>query len=510
MIVSVTPKPKLSNATWAALPGSIVRPTYDRSAVGVGIIHFGVGAFHRAHQAVYTDDVLETGDLRWGIGGVALRRPDMRNTLSPQDGLYTLAVRHHDGTERLRIVGSIKRMLFAPDSPARIVEALALPSVAIVSLTVTEKGYCRNPLTGELDAGHPDIVHDLASPYSPRSAVGLLAAATAARRMRGLKPLTLLSCDNLNGNGRALRKVLSAYLQLVFPGMVSYSEDMVACPNTVVDRIVPEASDSDRQRVTRALGVVDQAPVITEEYTQWVIEDRFSAERPAWEAVGARLVADTRPFETLKLRLINGTHSAIAYLGYLGGYETIAEALGDGSILRFARRLMEDTAVTLGQSPAGIDVDDYGASILGRFASRGLRHPTRQVAMDGSQKLPERLLATAYDRLSRGLDADRHALVVAAWMRYVAGTDEQGRPIDVRDPLVVELTRSVKDAGSDRRKLAAVLLDEERIFDRRLACHPGFREAVSFALETLWIRGSRATAAAYAGGNRQSPRSEAP
>lgn len=492
--------PLLSNATLTRLRNAVTRPAYDRSAVRVGIVHLGVGAFHRAHQAVYTDDVLAGGDLRWGICGVSLRRPKMRDALSAQDGLYTLAIRSDRQPDRLRVIGSLTKMLFAPASPFDVVQELARPSVAIVTLTVTEKGYCRNASTGELDDRHPDIAHDLANPVSPRSSIGLLAAAISARQARGVKPLALLSCDNLSGNGKGLRQGLSTYIRQVFPHLESYFDSEVACPNSVVDRIAPEVSDVDRAVIATTLGLTDQEPVVTEEFTQWIIEEDFRAGRPQWDAAGARFVASTEPFEIIKLRLVNGSHSAIAYLGYLSGYETIAEALADPAIMSFARGIMADTVVTLRSFSVGSDVDEYGAAALERFASRSQRHRTWQVAMDGSQKLPARVLATMRDRLAQGLSVDRHALAVAAWMRYVAGIDEQGRPIDVRDPLATELAQTVRNAGSNRQKLVALLLDEERIFDPDLARHPRFREPIAAALDHLWGQGARATAAAYAAG----------
>ncbi len=487
---------RLGAAALASLPASVARPAYDRAAIATGIVHLGIGAFHRAHQAVYTDDVLAAGDLRWGILGASLRSPDTRDALVPQDGLYSLAVRDSDG-ERLRVVGAIRDVLVAPQDPAALLEALCRPSVAIVSLTVTEKGYCHDPATGRLDEAHPDVIHDLAHPDAPRSAIGILAQAIARRRAAGLKPFTPLCCDNLPANGRTLHRILSRYAALVSPDLGAYVEGEIACPDTMVDRIVPATTDEDRARIAAALGVEDAWPVVTEAFTQWVIEDRFLSGRPGWEAAGATLVSEVAPYETMKLRLLNGSHSSLAYLGYLSGCETVAAAMAEPGIAAFVVALMADSTPTL-TLPPGADVDGYKRSLVDRFRNTALKHRTWQIAMDGSQKLPQRLLGTIRDRLARGLPVDRHALGVAAWMRYVAGTDEAGRPIDVRDPLAADFAAIARDAGPVADRLAPALLGVRAVFGDDLPSDPRFRTAVTRALEALFRDGAKATAAAYA------------
>jgi fructuronate reductase len=487
---------RLGAAALASLPASVARPNYDRAAVATGIVHLGIGAFHRAHQAVYTDDVLAAGDLRWGILGASLRSPDTRDALVPQDGLYSLAVRDSDG-ERLRVIGAVRDVLVAPQDPTALLEALCRPSVAIVSLTVTEKGYCHDPATGRLDEAHPDVVHDLAHPEAPRSAIGILAQAIARRRAAGLKPFTPLCCDNLPANGRTLHRILSRYAALVSPDLGAYVEGEIACPDTMVDRIVPATTDEDRARIAAALGVEDAWPVVTEAFSQWVIEDRFLSGRPGWEAAGATLVADVAPYETMKLRLLNGSHSALAYLGYLSGCETVAAAMAEPGIAAFVAALMADSTPTL-VLPPGADADGYKRSLVDRFRNTALKHRTWQIAMDGSQKLPQRLLGTIRDRLARGLPVDRHALGVAAWMRYVAGTDEAGRPIDVRDPLAADFAAIARDAGPVADRLAPALLGLQAVFGDDLPSDPRFRTAVTRALDALFRDGAKATAAAYA------------
>jgi fructuronate reductase len=495
-VVRSIPARRLEEGALPGLPAAVMQPRYDRAAVTTGIVHLGIGAFHRAHQAVYTDDVLAAGDLRWGILGASLRSPDTRDALVPQDGLYTVAIRDSDG-EALRVVGAIRDVLVAPEAPSALLDALCRPSVAIVSLTVTEKGYCHDPATGRLDEAHPDILHDLAHPDAPRSAVGILVQGIARRRAAGLKPFTPLCCDNLPANGRTLHRILSRYAELVSPDLGAYVAGEIACPDTMVDRIVPATTDEDRARIAAQLGVADAWPIMTEPFSQWVIEDRFLSGRPSWENFGATLVSDVAPYEAMKLRLLNGSHSALAYLGYLSGCETVASAMADPGIAAFVAALMADSTPTL-VLPPGADVDGYKRSLVARFRNTALKHRTWQIAMDGSQKLPQRLLGTIRDRLAQGLPIERHALGVAAWMRYVAGTDEAGRPIDVRDPLAADLAAIARQAGPAADRLAPALLGVRAVFGDDLPDHPGFRAAVTRALDMLIRRGAKATAAAYA------------
>ncbi|HEX6118509.1 MAG TPA: mannitol dehydrogenase family protein, partial [Dongiaceae bacterium] len=319
--------PRLGNAVLSALPGLVERPGYDRAAVTPGIVHLGIGAFHRAHQAVYTDTALRH-DPAWGTVGASLRGADTRNALAPQDGLYTVAVRSADG-DALRVIGAVQRVLVAPERPAALLETMADPRICIVSLTVTEKGYCHDPATGELNEAHPDIIHDLAKPHTPRSAPGLIVAALAKRRAAGVAPFTVLTCDNLPANGRMVKRILTRFGGLVGRGLGDFVAAELACPATMVDRITPATTDADRARVAQSLGVSDAWPVMTEPFTQWVIEDEFTAGRPAWEEAGAELVRNVEPYELMKLRLLNGAHSTLAYLGYLAGHETVAETMGE-------------------------------------------------------------------------------------------------------------------------------------------------------------------------------------
>ena len=330
---------RLSNATLSLLPKGVVRPAFDRDRMKIGIVHLGIGAFHRAHQAVYTDSVLAGGDNGWAILGVSLRSGDTRDALGPQDGLYTVATRSGDA-DGFRVIGSIGRLLVAPENPQAVVDAMTDPAVRIVSLTVTEKGYCYSPAAAALDENHPDIVHDLANPAAPRSAIGFIVEALSRRQADGGEPFTLLSCDNLPANGRTLRRVVTRFAELRDPLLADYIRQRVAFPSTMVDRIVPATTDSDRAMTGAATGLYDAWPIMTEPFSQWVVEDHFPAGRPPWENFGVTFVEDVDAFELMKLRLLNGSHSTLAYLGYLAGHETVSdvmEADGFGGLVEWAR-----------------------------------------------------------------------------------------------------------------------------------------------------------------------------
>ncbi len=466
-----------------------VKLPYDPALLDIGIVHLGVGAFHRAHMADYTDAVLRKGDLRWGIMGASLRSPETRDALAPQDFLYTIAESDEAG-ERCRVIGALRGVLVAPEDPQALIEAMCLPTVKIVSLTVTEKGYCHDPSTGELNEQHPDIQHDLATPERPRSAPGFLVEALRARKARGLAPFTVLCCDNLPANGRTVAKVVTRLAQLRSPALGKYVAENVAFPATMVDRIVPATTDADRERISAATGLEDAWPVVTEAYNNWVVEDNFPHGRPAWDAT---FVTDIAPFELMKLRLLNGAHSTMAYLGYLAGHETIADCMKDEALAHLVAYLMDQEVTPTLSVPPGADIGSYKQALLRRFRNPGLRHRTWQIAMDGSQKLPQRLLGTIRDRLKAGAPIDALALGVAAWMRYVTGVDEKGSAIDVRDPLRDVLHAKAHSAGPDAAKLAPALLSIVGIFGRDLPTDPTFTSAVTGALDSLFRTGSRRT-----------------
>jgi fructuronate reductase len=440
-------------------------------------------------MAVYVDDVLST-DPSWGIIGASLCRPDTRTALAPQDFLYTLAVRGASGTA-FRVVGSLLDVLHAAMQRRDLLAAMADPRIRIVSLTVTEKGYCHDPATGALDATHPDIVNDLAHPDSPVSAPGMIVRALELRRAAGVPPFTVLCCDNLPENGQTTARIVTEFATLRDRGLADHIAEDVAFPSAMVDRIVPATTDSDRKLVLEATALRDVWPIVTEPFSQWVIEDRFSAGRPSFEIAGTQVVSDVRPFELMKLRMLNGSHSTLAYLGYLAGYEFVNEAIADPALHALICGLMTDEVV--GTLPTEIgNLDSYRDALLERFANPALRHRTWQIAMDGSQKLPQRLLGTIRHRISQGRSFDRAALGVAAWMRYVTGVDELGQPIDVRDPLATSLRR-ISDSAAGAQQLVDGLLGVADVFGDDLPRNESFRNVLTTHVSSLFQKGALET-----------------
>ncbi|HEX7328370.1 MAG TPA: mannitol dehydrogenase family protein [Casimicrobiaceae bacterium] len=475
---------RLTFATLDRLPAAIGRPRYRPQAVPIGIVHLGIGAFHRAHQAIVTDDVLASEGGSWGICGVSLRSPDVRDRLAPQDGLYTAIERSAAGVRR-RVVGSVREVLCLADERATVLQRLASPEVAIATLTVTEKGYCHQPATGKLDFAHPAIVHDLAHPDAPVSAPGVLVHALARRRESHGRPISIVCCDNLPGNGALVGALVRELAAALDPQLAAWIEREIAFPSTMVDRIVPATTPADVAENDAALGCEDRAPVVHEPFLQWVIEDRFAASRPPWEHAGATLTADVAPWETMKLRMLNGTHSALAYLGYLAGHQYVHEVVARPDFAAWADRFMSREVVPTLVVPPGADIDAYRDSLLARFANPALAHRTWQIAMDGSQKLPQRILATVRANLVTGREVGDAALAVAGWMRYVRGDDEAGKPIDVSDPLASRFTAIASRCGGDPDAYARALLALTEVFGDDLAAEPRFVSAVSGWLATL-------------------------
>jgi len=484
---------RLSNDTLAHLPETIAKPGYDRTKVSIGIVHLGIGAFHRAHQAVFTDEVL-AGDPSWGICGVSLRSAQTRDALAPQDGLYTLKVQDGAG-ETLRIIGSVVETLVAPQDPQAVLARMADPETRIVSLTVTEKGYCHNPATGTLDDKHPDVLHDLQNSDNPRSAIGFIVEALARRRAAGVAAFTLLSCDNLPSNGHVLKRVVSRFAELRDPGLAAFVAD-VASPSTMIDRIVPATTDADRCAIAVALGVDDAWPVVTEPFRQWVVEDLFPLGRPVWEAAGVVFVPEVSAFETMKLRLLNGSHSTLAYLGFLAGAETVADSMALPGMQALIEGLMREEVSSTLPPLAGFDLAAYRLALIGRFKNPALRHRTWQIAMDGSQKLPQRLLATIRDRMRAATSYDRLALGVAAWMSYASGVDEAGNAIDVRDPLAGRIA-AMTQGLDDPEEIVAAFLSLTEVFANDLGGDAGFRSRLVESLSRLRSGGAAAALSAW-------------
>lgn len=478
---------RLGAQTLSQVPDGVRVPDYDRGTITPGIVHLGIGAFHRAHMAVYVDDLLRDHP-DWGIVGASLRRSDTKEALEPQDGLFTVAVRDASGTHP-RVIGSILRVLDANTQREELLALMASPQILIVSLTVTEKGYCHDPATGELDQRHADIVHDLANPDVPRSAPGLLVEALVRRNAAGIAPFAVMSCDNLPSNGATVRRIVTKFAELRGVNLGD-----VAFPGTMVDRIVPSTTDADRAMVAELTGVEDAWPIMTEPFTQWVIEDDFPQGRPPFETVGAQLVNDVEPFERMKLRMLNGSHSTMAYLGYLAGYEYISDVMGDESFVALIHGLMTEEAMPTLDMP-GVDLGAYRDQLLERFRNPALKHRTWQIAMDGSQKLPQRLLGTIRDRLDAGLPFERLGLGVAAWMRYVVGIDENGDTIDVRDPLAMRMMAIAADAIDDAEELYIGLAALTEVFGSDLAENQTFGETVATHLDSLFEIGVKETVA---------------
>jgi fructuronate reductase len=483
---------RLSLETLGALPAAVARPAYDAHALGIGIVHLGIGAFYRAQSAEYTDDALARKPGPWGICGVSLRSAEVRQRMAPQDGLYTAVEKSPAGVRR-RVIGSVRELLFLGEQRGDVHARMAAATTAIVSLTVTEKGYCHDPATGQLNFAHPDIVHDLASPQSPVSAVGLLVHALASRRASHGAPLTVLCCDNLPHNGALVRGLVMALAQARDEGLASWIAQRARFPSTMVDRIVPATTDADVADNDAALGVHDAAPVMHEPFKQWAIEDDFAGGRPAWEAVGVQLVADVAPFEAMKLRLLNASHSAFAYLGFLAGHEFIYQVAAQEAFARYMRALMRDEVAPTLRIPAGVDVAAYQQALLERFRNPALPHRTQQIAMDGSQKLPQRLLGTVRDNLAADRPIDLLALAIAGWMRYVAGTDEAGRDIRVADPMATDFARVSAAHRGDPSALARGLLALRTIFSDDLGADPRFAGKVTRWLAALYAEGAART-----------------
>jgi fructuronate reductase len=469
----------------AALPASVGRPRYDREALRCGIVHLGLGAFARAHLLAATDAALDGGDaLDWGVCGVSMRSSQTRDALAPQQALYALAVRDADAQGRARqalsVIGCLRELLVAPQDPQAVLERIAYPETRIVSLTVTEKAYA----------------HDLARPEAPAGVIGFLVHGLALRRRRGLAPVTLLSLDNLPGNGHLLRGLVCEFAHEVDPPLADWIAGACSFPNSMVDRIVPRTTDEDRLAVEEGLGLRDAWPVVCEPFFDWAVEDRFAAGRPDWP--GVRFVDSAAPWERLKLRMVNGAHSAIAYLGAQAGWRSVDQAIGQPSMRRYVERLMKDEIEPTLSGLPGFDLDDYRARLLERFANPALAHRTRQIAMDGSQKLPQRLLGTVRDRLAAGASIRGLALAVAAWLHDLRGRDETGAAHAIDDPLASELQalrRRAEAAGSVQQRVR-MLCGFAPVFGEDLGADARFVEAVADALRALEERGVEASLAA--------------
>jgi mannitol 2-dehydrogenase len=483
--------PPLNSTTVRSLGAAVSVPTYDRANLRAGIVHFGVGGFHRAHQAAYVDRLMEDGRaLDWGICGVGVLPGDarMRDVLEAQDYLYTLVIKHPDGKLEPRVVGSITDYLFAPDDPEAVIERMTDPATRIVSLTITEGGYNFNAVTGEFEAANPDVQHDLRCAPAPKTTFGLITEALVRRRERGVPPFAVMSCDNIQGNGDAAKRSFAAFARLRDPELGDWLQRTVAFPNCMVDRITPATTDADRAEIAARFGVEDRWPVVTEPFTQWVLEDHFPQGRPPLEEAGVQLVRDVFPYELMKLRLLNASHQGLCYFGYLAGYRLVHDVCQDPLFANFLLAYMDrEAGPTLAPVP-GIDLERYKPQLIERFSNAYVRDTVARLCAESSDRIPKWLLPVIRHNLEHGGEITRSAAIVASWARYAEGVDENGEPIEVVDPLADRLVAAARRQREDPlsflrdREIFGDLVDDER-----------FTTMYVQLLESLHEHGSRAT-----------------
>jgi len=468
----------------------VLRPSYERTSTGIGTVHFGPGAFHRAHQAFYFDRLLER-DASRAICAISLKSSSVRDALAPQDGLYTLM--ELDAAPTARVIGAIREVLVAAEDPAAVGRRLAAPNTSLITITVTEKGYCLDG-GGELDFGHPDISHDLRNPEAPRSLIGWLVRGLQLRHQGGLAPYLVLSCDNLSDNGLTLRRAVLAFAARRGGALAGWIEERTRFPRTMVDSITPATDAALRARVAQAVGLQDAWPVQRERFVQWVVEETDFAAQPDWASVGVTLSRDVSAHERAKLRLLNGAHSTLAYLGLLAGLETVAQAMAEPALRAFIERLMvEDIQPTLAV-PRGEDLAAYRQSILQRFENPAMRHQLAQIAWDGSQKLPIRILGTITDAIRAQRPLARLALAVAAWMHFIRARAVAATPIV--DPLAEPLAACGERTTGDSSHDLPMFLDLPGVFPDSLAGNAEFVQALGGAYDMIASRGPLAAAAA--------------
>lgn len=471
---------------------SIAVPDYPRGELTCGIVHFGVGGFHRAHEAMYLDWLIsaDPGSRNWAICGVGVLPSDarMRDALVPQNGLYTLTLKHPDGTVETSVVGSIAEYLYAPDDPEAVIAKMAAPETHIVSLTVTEGGYNFSPTTGEFDTSNPAVVADLETDAVPATTFGLVTAALARRREQGLPSFTVMSCDNIQGNGDIARATFTAFAELKDPELASWMTENTCFPNSMVDRITPATAPELLVEVEDRTGVADRWPVVAEPFTQWVLEDSFSDGRPALETVGVQVVSDVGPYELMKLRLLNASHQALCYFGYLMGYRYVHDAAQDPLLQALLRGYMNNEArPTLLPAP-GVDLDDYMETLIERFSNPAIGDTIARLCQDSSDRIPKWLVPVIKSQLASGGDVELAAAVVASWTRYAEGEDESGAPIDVVDPLADVLVPLAKKSRNDP---LAFVRNTDLFGD--LAEDKRFARPYLWTLESLRGKGARET-----------------
>jgi mannitol 2-dehydrogenase len=484
----------LASANLSRLSPGIPVPRYDRSRLVHSIVHIGVGGFFRAHQTVYLDDLIQkSGSMDWGICGIGLLKHDrkMYDAMRTQDCLYTVVERGGDG-DKPRVIGSMTGFLFAPDDPEAVIEKMASPVCRIVTMTITEGGYYVNSGTGAFDAEHPDIKHDLADPAHPCCVFGYLALALERRKARGLGPFTLMSCDNMQNNGDVLKKMLLAFLNLRNRELGIWLAEKGAFPNSMVDRITPVTTDDHRAMVRDTFGIDDAWPVVPEPFRQWVIEDHFVEGRPRWEDVGAQMVSNVLPYEKMKLRLLNASHQALCYIGMLVGHDYVHQTMEDPRIRKLVRTMMDVEVTPLLPPVPGIDLDEYKATLIERFANPAIMDQLSRIGTEGSARIPKFILPSVNDQLARGGPVKIAAFTVAAWFRYLTGVDDAGKKLPIIEPMEAKLCPLAKKGGADPRPMLAVHelfgdLDKSAVFVAE----------VESALKSFYEKGAVATLESY-------------
>lgn len=480
----------LSNSSLPGMAAPVAVPSYDRTKLTAGIVHFGVGGFHRAHQAMYLDRLMNAGLAHdWAICGVGVLPGDarMKQVMDSQDCLYTLVVKNPDGSREARVIGSIIEYLFAPDDPEPVIEKMASEQIRIVSLTVTEGGYNFHHVTGDFNAENPDVIHDLQPGATPKTTFGLVTEALARRRERGLAPFTVMSCDNIQGNGDVARRMFTAFANLKDPGLGAWIAESVPFPNSMVDRITPVTTDDDRAAIAGEFGVGDAWPVVCEPFEQWVLEDHFSLGRPPFDDAGVQLVDDVEPYELMKLRLLNASHQGMCYFGYLAGHRYAHEAAQDPLIAQFLLDYMDREATPTLQPVPGIDLGSYKRTLIERFSNQHVRDTLARLCAESSDRIPKWLLPVIRLNLDNGGEIHRSAAIVASWARYAEGTDEQGNPIDVVDRLKEPLMAA---AARQREEPLAFIANREVFGD--LADNGRFVDAYTRVLGELHSDGAAA------------------
>ncbi|HEY5893839.1 MAG TPA: mannitol dehydrogenase family protein [Chthoniobacterales bacterium] len=481
---------KLNQTNLDLLSSSVKTPKYDRRKVGQGIVHIGVGGFHRAHQTVYTEDLFDQGqDLQWGFCGLGLLRHDarIRDVMLEQDCLYTLLERSIEG-DKPRIVGSIVNFLFAPDNREAVIEKMASFETKIVSMTITEGGYYLSS-SGEFDANHPDIRRDLEHPHEPACSFGFLLEALDRRRKRGQAPFTVMSCDNIQGNGAVARKMLLAFAELRDPVLANWMSQNCVFPNSMVDRIAPATTDEHRALVRERFNIEDGWPVMTEVFKQWVIEDHFLLGRPSWERTGAQMTTDVLPYEKMKLRLLNASHQALCYIAMLFGYEFAHESMEDPDIRKLVELMMDREVTPVLPEVPGVNLVEYKKTLIERFANPAIRDQLSRLGTYGSTGLPKFVFPSIEDQLRLDGPIELLSFTVACWFRYLSGKDDRGNEITMKDPMAPRLREMALAGGKD----PAPLLGVREVFSEELAQSPRFVTHVREALARFYEQGARET-----------------